>query len=343
MLRLDMHGNVVNEIHLWDYEAYSKRYKWPYKPVDSTYLFPPSTKDSENIAVVPKGTQLVIKKLLYDGVSKSSKKVFQLYLVEAKLKEGNKEGFVFSIEAGTVNVLEELDLSKKINNKIDDFEKLYGYIDEEKDKILKKLKTKIDKYKPNSFDFIFFKRVDEDDRANKLKAIQQMVIDLPCIQQGAKGIYGMNTSSTETFCNHAVYLTIKATDDDYMDFLGVEDEPPWRKGREQWCDELEKKVESGKIEKVSAERAQEFANAGHTVVGSWRNTGGIPHWVTVSPDNGEYKSDEGPMVTHVGGGTSGVKKSNLAYPANKINEILWYYNPNQKFVYKPETVEQYNL
>ncbi len=117
---------------------------------------------------------------------------------------------------------------------------------------------------------------------------------LKCLKQGTAkgGIYKVGVSS-DTYCNHAVYLTIKSVDKNFNNFLGVGtlytlDEVPWsidrlvgtfselhkgypNKNTNIWCDILKKQSESGILKKLNKEgeqytegekRAQQYANMG---------------------------------------------------------------------------------
>lgn len=67
--------------------------------------------------------------------------------------------------------------------------------------------------------------------ADKLIRIQDMVMHKYSYKQGNLGLYeaafGFKSSSNQTFCNHAVYETIKHVDGNYFSFLMGIDEPPW--------------------------------------------------------------------------------------------------------------------
>lgn len=63
--------------------------------------------------------------------------------------------------------------------------------------------------------------------AEKLKTVQDIVMEDWRLKQGNCGMYYNSHSDIQTFCNHAVYETIKKVDGNYLSFLMGIDEPPW--------------------------------------------------------------------------------------------------------------------
>lgn len=180
--------------------------------------------------------------------------------------------------------------------------------------------------------------------AQKLLLVQEEVMHKFSYKQGNCGLYPNNYSvvgradNKQTFCNHAVYETIKQVDGEYLKFLMDVDEPAWalakytskkegkdflsflnkRKNLEDgnykykpsnlWCDVLKyqasKSSETGiyKIKAKNAEQAFYMAQLGYVVIAAWKNTSnnGSPHFVTVRPCEGEYPGLESLLVAHVG-------------------------------------------
>lgn len=160
-------------------------------------------------------------------------------------------------------------------------------------------------------------------RIRNLMKVQDEVVGLQCFLGGTamqnnmgkhrhgRGMYG-NTNAPNTYCNHAVYVTVKAVDGNFGDFIGLNSvyyaqEPPWDFGLDRrgvsvlegefkeaitvnhryiyktsnlWCDILDEQVRRGKLVKLSIEgdhtigekRAQEYADMGYAVIGAWKNT-----------------------------------------------------------------------
>ncbi|MCL2068152.1 MAG: hypothetical protein FWG99_11905 [Treponema sp.] len=188
--------------------------------------------------------------------------------------------------------------------------------------------------------------------------VQDRVLELKCLDpNGGAGIYGNQLG--ETFCNHAVFLTIIATDANYVSFTGRINPNPanyrnypfpeyyTKKERDEyvrvhsikssnyWCDELEKFKDEGKLIELSPPDAQEYGNMGYTVLGAYRANKDrrerSPHFATVRPGF-EVNPTFGPKVLNIG-------ENNLIEWAGKetcfgekrYNYTKWYYNPNQDF------------
>jgi len=353
---------IVDEVYLWDNNAYTSRtgYKWP----NGIFLYgclPPKTVPSENLGKLTIGTPLIVNKFLYGNYAAKDKSRYLAALVETSLSNGEKrEGFIYIVYDNKEQALLERHLYDKEETLWEWMEKkdkeIKGSIQKvgsEIGKVIDKQVRKTYNYIKNTIDSITSSSDKEKskkhvsltvntDQADRLKDIQSLVMNLPCIQAGAKGIYGVGTS-TDTYCNHAVFLTIKATDNNYTSFTGGVDFPPWQTGSANyWCDVLEEAADSGKIDKITPEEAQELANHGFTVIGSWKNPSGHPHYVTVSPkQNTEFDSTVGPWVAHVGAGTSTCMSAKSAF-AGHNNDVLWYYNENQQFTYKTDVIQQYD-
>jgi hypothetical protein len=188
------------------------------------------------------------------------------------------------------------------------------------------------------------------DRVENLKRVQDFVLSLPCLGQGKSGMYSTTLHSRTTYCNHAVFLTIEATDGRYMQFTNGRSDPPWWNletaynytNSNYWCDILgsqsdqEHSASTGIVE-VSAANAQLLANLGYTVIGAWKNLlpedgdRKSPHYVTVAPNIREYNVENGPWVAHVGASPNGYKDAARAFWDKPSREIRWYYNSRQEF------------
>ena len=164
--------------------------------------------------------------------------------------------------------------------------------------------------------------------AKRLISIQDLVINDWRMIQGNCGIFYNCNDSKQTFCNHAVYETIKQVDKNYLSFLLNIDEPSWAfdrynsnkefvsflkknqslingdyiyKKSNLWCDILEfqsQKTEETGICIITPEQAFYMAQLGYVVIASWKNLTpfegeeGInysPHFVTVRPSRFEKK------------------------------------------------------
>lgn len=164
--------------------------------------------------------------------------------------------------------------------------------------------------------------------AKRLISIQNLVMKDWRMIQGNCGIFYNCNDSKQTFCNHAVYETIKQVDKNYLSFLLNIDEPSWNFDRYNsnkefvsflkknqslingdyiyrksnlWCDILEfqsQKTEETGICIITPEQAFYMAQLGYVVIASWKNLTpfegeeGInysPHFVTVRPSRFEKK------------------------------------------------------
>jgi hypothetical protein len=99
------------------------------------------------------------------------------------------------------------------------------------------------------------------------------------------------------------------------------------------------------IYKISAEQAFYMAKLGYVVIACWKNSipkgtnnniNYSPHFVTVRPNNEEYKGIEFIKVAHVGGGRNEEKNIltafDLSVDENKSSNIFFYCNINQCFI-----------
>lgn len=198
--------------------------------------------------------------------------------------------------------------------------------------------------------------------AKKLISVQNLVMKDFRLVQGNCGIYYNFHDEATTFCNHAVYETIKHVDKNYLSFLLNKDEPPWKldkykdkafvsllkknqslsngnyiyKETNLWCDILEfqsQKTEETGICKITAEQAFYMAQLGYVVIAAWKNTSknGSPHFVTLIPCDGMYLEIEMIKVANVGIENE-IKTIGEAFGSTKIDSIFFYCNIKQVFV-----------
>ena len=176
---------------------------------------------------------------------------------------------------------------------------------------------------------------------------------LKCLIMGARGIYDQDASPSQTYCNHAAYLTIKALDKDYTQFTKGADCPPWDpntfpenphksdyegsnslKTSNLWCDVLEYQAndESCPIKEVTAEEAQKLANMGYVVVVCWKNTKPTksPHFATVAPDTRAYNPKQGPYIANVGV-VNDYMNVTSSDSFGKRTPLRYFYNTKQNF------------
>jgi hypothetical protein len=315
--------------------------------------------------------------------------------VEDRLKEGRQESFSkdeMAKEKRKVVCRHPLDWDreqytvKKIKNG-----KFFGYEDRhelllekmEAIEIWKHIKDHADiKQEKNNFWYAhpvyFMNHIERagllrNPRIDELLAIQDRVVKLACLEKGVgKGIFKKGEKDN-TYCNHAVYLTIKAVDKNFENFLGVSDlytvnyTPPddlrnlaekfkakLLQGRPYpykvsnlWCDILNEQATRGilaeftgrTVEEIET-KAQEKANEGYVVIGAWKNKNGPngpPHFATVRPET----DPKGPMILANVGATNGFKMISDSFGSDIRNDIHWYYNPNQDFQYTPEIFQTY--
>lgn len=203
----------------------------------------------------------------------------------------------------------------------------------------------------------------------KLKATQDIVMKDWRMIQGNCGIYYNFHSWSQTFCNQAVYTTIKMVDGNYLSFLLNINEPAWDlkkykkniqftnflknndclengkykfKESNLWFDILDyqstKTLETG-IAKITSEQAFYMAQLGYVVIAAWKNTSknGSPHFVTLRPSEGVYENIKNLKVVHIGIDKNMEKKLVDAFPdsgnnTKKYKEVLFFCNINQKFI-----------
>jgi hypothetical protein len=198
--------------------------------------------------------------------------------------------------------------------------------------------------------------------------VQNRVINLEALcPRDGRGMYGQETPGRATFCNHAVFLAIQALDGNFHQFIGhpelhsrvtspynvahlVRDTAFWREHRDfesrhrrsnLWCVILREQAANSDrtgIHRIGPEEAQEMANRGYVVIGSWMNMTrhGSPHFATVRPHFEAYNPNRGPLVANVGE-SNGIyftrRDGELrgAFRRDEFDAIEWYYNRNQQF------------
>jgi hypothetical protein len=195
-----------------------------------------------------------------------------------------------------------------------------------------------------------------------LRMVQERVVALVCLKpRYGRGIWGLrgNIPRGNTFCNHAVFLTIVATDGRYHHFTGRQRSNPNSRDfpfpdalteetkriydneginrSNFWCDRLVRFANEGKLVELTPTQAQDFGNMGYTVLGSHRaRASGIrtevsPHFATVMPGY-DFNVTYGPMVANVGTNNLIERAGHPdTFGRSRYNATKWYYNPNQEF------------
>lgn len=199
--------------------------------------------------------------------------------------------------------------------------------------------------------------------AKRLISIQNLVMKDWRMIQGNCGIFYNSHDSKQTFCNHAVYETIKQVDKNYLSFLLNINAPSWDfskynsnkefvsflkknqslingdyiyKKSNLWCDILEfqsQKTEETGICIITPEQAFYMAQLGYVVIASWKNISenGSPHFSTLRPCDGIYPGIEMIKVANVGKKNEIIKICE-AFGSTKIDSIFFYCNIKQVFI-----------
>lgn len=195
--------------------------------------------------------------------------------------------------------------------------------------------------------------------AADLIEIQNYVIALECLKKGNTGIYLSEMRDGQTYCNHAVFLTVIAADSNYTAFtnrngtqfpeadsekdnvknkeIEKTHEPDYfyyYKASNYWCDILAaaSKNESTGIKEVNLEQAQKLANQGYVVIACKKKTAfqtGSPHFATIRPNAAvtHYTIDD-VSVANVGN----VNKVMTVHDAFiETDTVKYYYNSRQMF------------
>lgn len=196
------------------------------------------------------------------------------------------------------------------------------------------------------------------EKQKMIRCVQDVVMGMPSYEQNNYGNWPYNIGNPvgQTYCNQAVFTTIRTLDSNYgkflNDFLNIDDrgdnggrtDAPnstyyYTEGGNSsnyWCNLLDhaaRKDES--IVELTMEDAQRYANRGYLVIGSYKNTSGAPHFVTVRPGAEYLAEGGGALVAHVGAKPNGVKRvadtdyKNGAFRTIPFQNIKWYHNKNQ--------------
>lgn len=194
--------------------------------------------------------------------------------------------------------------------------------------------------------------------AEELMRVQKRIVNLKCLQRGGVGPRGLNKSSGQTWCNYAVFFTIRALDEDYTNFTdgknGIPDKlsdiknkeyrdnyPAGLKRSNVWCDVLAYLGNSNDspIKEITEHKiAQQFANMGYVVICSWKNLRDTPqdeaspHFATIYPSNTIVEKKENILIANVGY-TCGCNKFQLSqgFSSNRWKDVRFFYNSDQKF------------
>lgn len=200
-----------------------------------------------------------------------------------------------------------------------------------------------------------------DVHAAELLRVQTNLLKLKCLLKGGVGHRGdnkgKNWDSEQTWCNVAVFLTIRALDSNYTDFVidpweypwwqkDYETKIPWKKFKDEyinyrpsnfWCDVLDYKAHidtASPIEEIDYIKAQKLANQGKVVIAAWKNpkktANASPHYVTLSPNN--FTNDLFKIKVANVGIENGEKKLFEAFSDNECKNVKFYYNTNQNHI-----------
>lgn len=196
--------------------------------------------------------------------------------------------------------------------------------------------------------------------AKELFEIQQLVVHLNNLRPHSTNnpVGGVRGDQYGTFCNQAVFITIRALDKNFKNFTaGINDVPYWLdkyKNDERWldykeqypelwisnfwCDILEYQANHEKttgIKLISKEKAQQLANLGYVVIAAWKNIDkpfkGVchPHYATVAPS--KLLSGFQDLIIANVGNTCQFCNLTDAFHYNDI-DIKFFYDENQDFI-----------
>ena len=217
-------------------------------------------------------------------------------------------------------------------------------------------------FHPVGFYKHFHRMMPFNERVADLMNVQDMVIAHEAMQRGSRGMYGRETYRNTTFCNHAVFLTITVLDGNFRQFIGYPDihsritspynvnhlvrgtafwERNWdfdnrHRRSNLWCEILREQARNSQntgIHRIhDPAEAQEMANRGYVVIGSWMNMTrhGSPHFATVRPHFGTYEPALGPYLANVGW-YNGTFFTTQREAFEERSPVEWYYNRNQQF------------
>nr|MCR5437229.1 hypothetical protein [Treponema sp.] len=190
--------------------------------------------------------------------------------------------------------------------------------------------------------------------AEELMRVQKRIVKMKCLEPGGVGPRMENKKSEQTWCNYAVYFTIRALDEDFIKFTGrigipdkIEDikidsikneyKISGRKPSNIWCDVLEYQANQGIIKRIdNPEAAQQHANQGYVVIVCWKNLDSknpecaSPHFATIAPGY-NYDHKKGCMIANVGGINNFMREKGKNTAFGSKSPLKYYYNPNQKF------------
>ena len=194
--------------------------------------------------------------------------------------------------------------------------------------------------------------------AAELKLVQDMIMNLWILKQGNIGMYPESYSEDSapdgaTYCNQAVFLTIRAVDKSFTKFTGRSDngfpEAPAdyassysNRSSNHWCHVLHNQAADSQktgIKEITGAQAQAYANLGYVVIVAWENEaeGGSPHVVTVRPSDVKYTDNDSILVAHVGGGKNEVRSLKGAFQRHS-NDVKFYCNIQQIFIHNTNEI-----
>lgn len=183
--------------------------------------------------------------------------------------------------------------------------------------------------------------------AEELLRVQNRIVKMNTIQPKPVG-KGIFEAGGLTFCNHAVFLTIRAVDKNYLDFTDQYDAPIDKnyknydkeylyKESSYWCVVLKKQAanpESGITELFTCNDILKKANMGYVVIVAWENiyngSDGAPHYATVQPNQKDVNRIENILLCNVGASVGMNIPISQGFLNKPISELHFYYDMKQK-------------
>lgn len=183
--------------------------------------------------------------------------------------------------------------------------------------------------------------------AVELLRVQERIVKMKTLQENGPGIFSVGGY---TFCNHAVFLTIRAVDGNYLNFTDKYDAPIDRyyknydstypyKESSYWCVVLKKQAantkQTGIVELYDCKKIVSLANQGYVIIVAWENIyegkTGAPHYATVQPNQINCNKIENILLCNVGKTLKMGVSIKTAFGGKKIKELHFFYDRNQDF------------
>ncbi len=183
--------------------------------------------------------------------------------------------------------------------------------------------------------------------AEELLRVQNRILKMYTLKEKGPGIFD---KGGYTFCNHAVFLTIRAVDGNYLNFTDKYDAPIDRyyknydstypyKESSYWCVVLKKQAantkQTGIVELYDCKKIVSLANQGYVIIVAWENIyegkTGAPHYATVQPNQINCNRIENILLCNVGKTLKMGVSIKTAFGGKKIKELHFFYDRNQDF------------